>query len=97
RNHLEFIVRQDLVSNSICLGLAQCVCLCLSTRLCHCLGKIGKDNGEPQPKRNLNAEKDIGSFGDCVLNDVGGGQSRTYLDDEHDRILRHELRVKFDE
>jgi len=68
-------------------------CLGLAPALGHCLGKIGEENREPEPQRDLKDERERFTVG-MGEEKLHGGDHRANLGDEHYRIADHVDRVE---
>ncbi len=90
-------VGTDADGDGIGLGAAEGVGLGLAAAFGHGLGEVGEEDGEPEPKGDLEIEAE-GLFVGCeIADEINAGDDAANLDDEHDGILHHRARAELDE
>ncbi len=95
--HLRRSIFVQLARFGLGAGFAQSVRLSLPAPLSHGFGKVGKQNREPQPKRDLQPKSEIAVMLDEIGNQNDKRDDRAGLDDKHDWIFDHQAGIKFPE
>ena len=93
-NLLDSAVRCVALRHGFRSGPAQRFCLGLAAALGHGFGEVGKQNGEPEPQRDLQVKAE------CLVrmeNQKDRRDDAADFDDEHDGIAHHVARVEFEQ
>ena len=94
RDHLDGAVPTQALASCLGPAAAERIRLCLPPALGHRLRKVGEQDGQPEPARDLALETKTRSAGHRVADEPRRGQRAADLDDEHHRIARHHARVQ---
>ena len=63
----------------------------------HGFGEVGKENGEPEPERDLDLEADVCAVGEEIADEEERGESRAHFHDKHHRVLGKREGVQLNE
>ena len=87
----------DELGLGLLAGLAQARGLRLAAPFGHGFGKIGEQDGEPQPNDDLKRKAEVIAAVDPMADEDDRGKRGDHLDHEHHRVLHHDARVELGE
>src|SRR5262249_34851974 len=94
RNHFELFVRQQFFRDGVGFRFPKIVRLRFPAGFRHGFSKVGEENREPQPERNLDTEQKFTNTSHRIFNNKEGCYSCSDFDHKHYGILGDDSRIQ---